>query len=389
MSVNDCYIGLMSGTSVDAVDAIAVRFDDARHRPDIVGTHSEPPPPGLRERILALSTAGHSLCLPEFGRLDQEVGTWFAAAANTLMDKAGLAASQVAAIGSHGQTVWHAPEEILPFSIQIGSASRIAAETGCRVVTDFRNADLVIGGQGAPLVCAFHAALFSNAGANRAVINIGGIANVTLLPRAATNDPGSIRGFDTGPGNGLMDAWIGRCHGRPHDAEGAWAASGTVNTTLLDRMLFDPYFQRSPPKSTGREHFNLAWLDSVLATLGQTPPESDIQATLCELTAHTIVDALKRFGNDEDELFLCGGGVHNRYLVERIKALSSPCAVESTQTLGTAPDWIEALAFAWLARQRLLHRPGNAPGVTGARGLAVLGGLHEPPPSPGRRHGEG
>lgn len=377
----DCYVGLMSGTSVDAVDAIVARFPDASARPEILATHSEAPPPNLRDELLALSGADRRLSLLEFGRLDQSVGRWFADAANTAIARAGLTPPQIVAIGSHGQTIWHAPDDAPAFSLQIGAAPRIAAATGCAVVSDFRNADIALGGQGAPLVCAFHGALFAHPDANRVAVNIGGIANITLLPSAAHADPTAIRGFDTGPGNGLMDAWIKRRRGHSHDAEGAWAASGCVDDELLAHLLGDSYFDRKPPKSTGREYFGLAWLERRLTTLGRTLAPADVQATLCELTAITIADAIDRFGPGRETLYLCGGGVHNRYLMERIAALAAPRPIETTEQLGLDPDWIEALAFAWLARQRLLERPGNAPGVTGASGLAVLGGWHAAPPA--------
>lgn len=376
----DCYIGLMSGTSVDAVDAIVVRFDNAHGPIEILATHSHTPPSGLREQLLSLSGAEQRLTLLEYGRLDQAVGLWFAEAANAVIDKAGLSPGHIAAIGSHGQTIWHAPDDTHPFSLQIGAAPRIAAETGCPVVADFRNADIALGGQGAPLVCAFHAALLADASANRVAVNIGGIANVTLLPHEAASDTTAIQGFDTGPGNGLMDAWIQRLHGHSHDAAGAWAAAGTVDETLFAALASEPYFQRQPPKSTGREYFGLDWLDRHLSTLARMPDAADVQATLCELTAFTIADAIDRFGPGQETLYLCGGGVHNRYLVERIAAHAGSRPVTTTDTLGLDPDWIEALAFAWLARQRLLGRPGNAPGVTGARGLAVLGAWHAAPP---------
>ncbi|WP_423821921.1 anhydro-N-acetylmuramic acid kinase [Salinisphaera sp. SPP-AMP-43] len=375
----DCYIGLMSGTSVDAVDAIVARFDSAQGRPEILATHSHPPPTGLRDALLGLSGAGQRLTLLEYGRLDQAVGSWFAEAANAVIDKAALSADRIAAIGSHGQTIWHAPDDTRPFSLQIGAAPRIAAETGCSVVADFRNADIALGGQGAPLVCAFHAALFADADTHRVAVNIGGIANITLLPHQAASDTTAIRGFDTGPGNGLMDAWIQRIHGRSHDAAGAWAASGTIDDALFEALASEAYFQRPPPKSTGREYFGLDWLDRHLEALPHAPDPADVQATLCELTAATIIDAIERFGPGQEALYLCGGGVHNRYLVERIAAWAGPRPVETTGMLGLDPDWIEALAFAWLARQRVLGQPGNAPGVTGARGLAVLGAWHAAP----------
>lgn len=375
---NGYYIGLMSGTSVDAVDAVVARFADGGV-PSLVATHSVPPPAKLRTALLNAAQPGHRLTLADYGALDQATGAWLAQAANEVMAKAGLHKQQICAIGSHGQTLWHAPEANRPFTLQIGSAPHIAAATGCPVIADFRNADMAIGGQGAPLVCAFHAALFAHPEAERVAVNIGGIANITLLPRQAATDNTTIRGFDTGPGNGLMDAWINRHLGLDLDAGGRWAASGYIDQTLLQQLLQDDYFHQAPPKSTGREHFSLAWLDEHLQRLSYKPAAVDVQATLCELTALTITAALADFGFAEQAIYLCGGGVHNDHLVARIRAHTGTDPVQSTAALDLDPDWIEALAFAWLARQRVLNRPGNAPGVTGAQGPAILGGWHEPP----------
>ncbi|RJS91575.1 anhydro-N-acetylmuramic acid kinase [Salinisphaera sp. Q1T1-3] len=375
------FIGLMSGTSVDAVDALVARFDDTG-RPEIVATHNEPPPPALREALLALSDAGTTLTLADYGRLDQQVADWFSDAANAVRARADLAHRDIAAIGSHGQTVWHAPDDDRPFSLQIGSAARIAARTGCAVVSDFRSADLACGGQGAPLVCGLHAALFAGPARARAVVNIGGIANVTLLPAGADRDIMQVTGFDTGPGNGLMDAWIATCRDQSYDADGAWAASGRIDAALLAQLRADDYFARRPPKSTGREWFGLNWLQTHLARLAHTPAPADVQATLCELTAQSITDAVTHFGpQDIESIHLCGGGAHNRTLAARLAACLAPIRVTTTNELGVDGDWVEALAFAWLARQRLAGLTGNAPGVTGASGPAILGGWHLPPPA--------
>lgn len=371
-----CFIGLMSGTSVDGVDAVVVCFpEDAS--PTLIAHHVLAPPADLRDRLLVMSHADTRMTLAEYGALDQAVGLWFADAVNQVIAKASLSPDRITAIGSHGQTIWHAPDDpVASFSLQIGSPSRIAAHTGIPVVADFRNADMAVGGQGAPLVCAFHQAMFARTDQALAVVNIGGIANITFLPTDAADDLSAVTGFDSGPGNGLMDAWIGQSHGLALDADGAWAESGQVVPALLARLKDDPYFDRLPPKSTGREYFSLDWLQAAGI---ERWPAADVQASLCELSAQTIADAIRRYGNGQEAVLLCGGGVHNRYLGRRITACLGDRDVARTDDFGLPADWVEAMAFAWLAKRRLQYQPGNAPGVTGARQAVILGGIYAPP----------
>ena len=289
------------------------------------------------------------------------------------MAEAGVAHRQVKAIGSHGQTVRHRPQGRLAFSLQIGDPSRIAERTGITTVADFRRRDIAAGGEGAPLVPAFHAALFRRPGEARAVLNVGGIANLTLLP----GDPGAqISGFDTGPGNRLLDDWIRRHHGQDYDARGAWAATGQVEATLLEALLADPYFVRPPPKSTGTEHFNLAWAERSLPQLA-TLNREDVQATFAELTARSIGAAAAPARACRPSACWCvAGAATTMHLMERIATAARGMQVETTDAHGIDADWVEAMAFAWLARETLAGRPGNLPAVTGAQGPRVLGGIY-------------
>lgn len=370
------YIGLMSGTSIDAADAALVRFSEDG-LPQIVATHAEAPDPDLRADLLHLSQQVAGISLAKFGELDQRVGDWFASAALAVMDKAGISADAVAAIGSHGQTVRHEPEARFPFSLQLGAASLIAARTGCRVVADFRNSDMAIGGQGAPLVPAFHRGLFADPNQARIVANIGGIANLTILPRTAASDLNAITGLDTGPGNALMDAWIASHLRRPLDEDGQWAASGRVDDALLALMMDDPYLRRRAPKSTGREYFNLDWLRAQIDSLRTPPNPVDVQATLCEFTARTIVQAIEEYGPGDEQLLLCGGGVRNAELRRRLAALAAPRDIQPTDDYGLDSDWVEAAAFAWLAMRTTNGLSGNVPSVTGARRAVPLGAIYE------------
>lgn len=370
-------IGLMSGTSLDAADAVLADFSG--DRPAIIATASLPPPQALRDELLQLPQQHQTITLRRLGMLHQQLGTWFADAANAVLDAAKFSADRVAAIGSHGQTVRHEPDLDPPFSIQLGSASRIAALTGCTVVADFRSADLAIGGQGAPLVPAFHRALFARPDAGRIIVNIGGIANLTVLPAGSDRVETGISGFDTGPGNGLMDNWIHARLGSTMDRNGHWAASGAVHERLLRNMLRDPYLQRPPPKSTGREYFNLPWLQHQLDVLNEAPAAADVQATLCEFSARTIASAISTCGTGYDEVIICGGGSHNPRLMQRLTTLLQPRKVTTTTEHGIDADWVEASAFAWLAMRRLRGLPGNLPSVTGARAPAILGAIHAPP----------
>lgn len=363
---------------MDGVDAALVTFaaDGTMH---LDATASVPLPDELRGPLLQLTQTGGPARLAQLGTIHQQLGLWFADAALAVMDKAHVGPADIAAIGSHGQTVWHAPDGRLPFSMQLGAASQIAARSGCTVVADFRSADMAAGGQGAPLVPAFHRDMFAGMDSGRIIVNIGGIANLTILPAGANQDDTRIAGFDTGPGNGLMDLWVATHLDAPMDADGRWAASGTIDAGLLRQMLNDPYLHKAPPKSTGREYFNRAWLQARLDNLGTSPAPADVQATLCEFTAQSVVNAINDCGPGFDDIIVCGGGAHNRHLMQRLTSLLAPCRVTTSAAHGIDVDWVEAAAFAWLAMRRLKSLPGNLPSVTGASSPAILGAVHAPP----------
>jgi anhydro-N-acetylmuramic acid kinase len=364
------YIGLISGTSADGIDAALVRFE--QNTPKLVHALTHPWPDALRTQILRVAQSEAKLDLDDYGRIDVAIGHVFAQSVQELLKQSGTSPASVRAIGSHGQTIRHRPTGEFPFTLQIGDASVIAEHSGIDVVADFRRADVAAGGQGAPLLPAVHAMLLARLGHTRVVLNLGGIANITVL-----SANGDVLGFDTGPANGLLDAWCLRHHGEAFDRDGAFAASGRVDETLLAALLQDPYFVLPPPKSTGREHFHLAWLDAQLGSIARPP--ADVQATLLELTARSVVNAITQHASDVSEVLMCGGGVHNSVLVKRLGALLQPRALRSTADDGVDPDYLEATAFAWLARQRLLGLPGNLPAVTGASGLRVLGAIYAAP----------
>lgn len=363
------YLGLISGTSADGIDAALVSF--AGDTPRLIAGHTHPWPDALRLHMLAVAQGETAIDLDALGRLDVALAHGFAAAAEQVIAVAGVARHAVRAIGSHGQTLRHRPHGEFPFTLQLGDPSVIAERCGIDVVADFRRADVAAGGQGAPLLPAMHAMLLGRQGCPRVVLNLGGIANITVL----RDD--HVLGFDTGPANGLLDAWCQRHRGEAYDRDGAFAAAGSVDTPLLDGLLDDPYFALSPPKSTGREHFHLEWLDTHLGN--KTIAPADVQATLLDLTARSVRDAIDRQAADAQEIFVCGGGLHNSTLLARLKTLLSPRQVKSTAAEGVDPDYLEAMAFAWLARQRLLGQPGNLPAVTGARGPRVLGAIYLAP----------
>ncbi len=362
------FLGLISGTSVDGIDAALVAFDPV---PRLVFGHTYPLAGELADEILRLSQADALISLDAVGRLDTRIGQAFAAAALQALRDSGTPPSGVVAIGSHGQTLRHDPRGPAPFTQQLGDANVIAEATGLTTVADFRRRDVAAGGQGAPLMPAFHAAVLRSSTEDRAILNLGGIANLTLLPRE-----GEVRGFDTGPANGLMDAWCALHTGQAYDRDAALARAGTVDDALLARLLAEPWFALPPPKSTGRDQFQLQWLQARLEDAALAP--ADVQATLCELSAATVARALQDAQPRTERLLVCGGGVHNPLLVARLAARLPGIAVESTASLGLDPDFIEAAGFAWLARETLAGRAGNLPTVTGARGPRVLGAIHAP-----------
>lgn len=367
--MSDYYIGLMSGTSLDAVDAALVDFSN--NTPTLVRAINHPLSADLRAAIQTLCTPGDNE-IEQLGRVDIQLATTFADAVKQLLKDSELNAEQVRAIGSHGQTIRHRPND--HFTLQIGDPNTIAELTGITTIADFRRRDMAAGGQGAPLAPAFHAAMFNSSSQARVILNIGGMANVTLLPATSASGDDSVIGFDTGPGNALMDAWVQRHQQQAYDHEGQWAASGTVNAQLLDTFLQDDFFSRKPPKSTGREHFNVTWLERQLSRFGQTIDPADVQATLSELTASSVQQAVARF--EPQEIVVCGGGARNIDLMQRLRRKFSAGKVSSSDDFGLSAEWVEAVAFAWLARESLAQRPGNLPAVTGARRPVVLGGIY-------------
>ncbi|MBV6806606.1 anhydro-N-acetylmuramic acid kinase [Xanthomonas euvesicatoria] len=364
------YLGLMSGTSADGIDAALVRFADATHRRcELVAGTTVAWEPQLRETLVALGQGAETVAIDALGQLDAQVGLAFAAAANRLIGDSGVERLQIRAIGSHGQTIRHRPNANPAFTWQIGDASRIAEHTGITTVADFRRRDVAAGGQGAPLMPAFHLAMLGAGDEDRAVLNLGGIGNLTLIPR-----DGAVLGFDTGPANALLDSWCQRHHGTPFDAEGAFAASGRVDAVLLQALLADPWFALPPPKSTGREQFHLDW--AVQAMGSARLDAADVQATLLELTAASVADALLRLQPTTRRVLVCGGGVRNPVLLARLAARLPGMVVESSARYGLDPDYLEAMGFAWLAAELLAGRAANLPAVTGAAGPRLLGAIY-------------
>ncbi|UTW44842.1 anhydro-N-acetylmuramic acid kinase [bacterium SCSIO 12696] len=364
------FIGLMSGTSVDAVDAVLVELGGTQ--PNTIAHIESDIPPALRRDILALSTPGDDH-VDLLGHTDHWIGELFAATAQQIMAKAGVQPEQVTAIGSHGQTIRHRPPEpgeAHPFTLQIGDPNIIAQRTGVTTVADFRRRDMAAGGHGAPLAPALHNALFRHSQRNRAVVNLGGIANITWLPAGQ-----EAVGYDTGPANMVMDDWCQLHLQQPYDKNGQWAASGKVQLELLKRFMAHPYLQRPTPKSTGREDFNLSWLQRILAELGRELSAQDVQATLLEFTARTVADAIKDCGN-VNEVFLCGGGAFNGQLTARLEAMLHPAQLATTAILGIDPKQVECVAFAWMAKRTLEKLSGNLPAVTGAKSDVILGGVY-------------
>lgn len=368
------FIGLMSGTSADDIDAALVSFDN-HDTLRLMATAKEP--------IADLKADIHQLAIADsneiyrMGQLDRELGIRFSQAVTTLLSQTNTHPGSITAIGSHGQTIRHYPEtqraEEHSFTLQVGDPNTIAQLTGITTVADFRRRDMVLGGQGAPLVPAFHRAVFADSNTNRAIVNIGGVANITVLPRDKTLP---VTGFDCGPGNNLMDTWIHQQQGSHYDKNGEWAATGTIAPALLEQLLATPYLHQPPPKSTGRELFSPNWLTQQLSTLALPEPPANIQATLLEFTAQTITNAIMNSAGNTNAVFLCGGGANNPVLMERIDSLLDGIDVKSTEALGIHHDWVEAIAFAWLAKQTLDGLPGNLPAVTGASEATILGAIY-------------
>ncbi len=372
------YVGLISGTSMDAIDAVVVDFAASPLR--VLAAGASEYPGELAQRLAAVLDDGDAVALDAIGRLDVDIGRAFAHATNALLDRAGIAPGTIEAIGSHGQTLRHRIAPPSPFSWQIGDPNVIAELTGITVVADFRRRDVAAGGQGAPLVPLFHDGVFRSDAEDRVIVNVGGIANLTVLRRDAP-----LRGFDTGPGNRLMDAWTRRQRGEPFDRDGGYAASGRCDAGLLARLLSEPYLALPAPKSTGRELFNLAWLDARLdahRASGHDVAPADVQATLREYTAETIARAVADTAPGA-ALYVCGGGAHNPGLLDSLRRRAAPSPVETTAALGLDPDFVEATAFAFFARRTLAGLPSSAASVTGARGARVLGGIYPGAPRAG------
>ena len=363
------YIGLMSGTSMDGVDAALVSF--SHQKIQLIATHAIKMPSEIKSALEAL-VRSELISLKTLGELDRQLGELFSDAVLALLKNAAVSTEKITAIGSHGQTIYHSPQGQHPFTLQIGDPNVIAARTQITTVADFRRRDVALGGQGAPLTPAFHAYLFGDQEAgigDQFVLNLGGIANITYIPADKSH---AVIGFDTGPANTLLDRWCEKNTGKLFDENGDWARSGKLNDALLTMLLSDSYFQKPFPKSTGREYFNLTWLEKYL------PPNmkpANVQATLVELTARSIINAIKKYFSS-GEILICGGGVQNNFLLNRLKELAHPLTVHSTAEFGVDPAWVEALAFAWLAKQTLDKKTGNLTAVTGAKRSTILGGVY-------------
>ena len=365
---SEIYIGLMSGTSLDGVDIAIVDF--AQDPPTLLHYNSHPYDQSLRQRIRDITVSG-TANLDNLCQLDVELGNTYAQIVNRAIEATKLDSTQIRAVGNHGQTIRHSPDSDLPYTLQIGDPNIIAAKTGITTVADFRRKDMALGGQGAPLAPAFHRFMFSSTNSDRVIINIGGIANITYLP---ANTASPVIGFDTGPGNTLSDFWINQNQRQTRDDQGRWAQSGNIIDALLDNLLGnEAYFQRALPKTTGTEYFNSDWL---LPQLSPDLAAEDVQATLVELTALTIARGIGQLASTPVECFVCGGGVHNHYLMKRLQLALPDYQILNTDQLGLDPDYVEAVAFAWLARQSMNRQTGNLPTVTKASSETLLGGIY-------------
>ena len=363
--MSDYYIGLMSGTSLDSIDAVLMEKHPARVC--FLYSCSHPLPDKLRQELLELALPGNNE-IEKLADVEPAFALESARAVNHLLELANIEASEIKAIGSHGQTIRHRPEK--SFTLQIGDPSRIAELTNITVVSDFRRRDMAANGQGAPLVPAFHKAAFASPDENRVIVNIGGISNISIL---SNQQP--VSGFDTGPGNILMDYWCRKHRQTAYDQNGDWAASASFDLKLLNDLLKESYFRQAPPKSTGRELFNGEWLERKLKSYSSLEPEV-VQATLCQLTAHCIVAAILDFAPETDAIYISGGGAHNTTLLRAIQAGLQNRKVRKVDELGIGADWVEAVAFAWLAQQTINRQTGSLPEVTGAKGPRILGAIY-------------
>jgi anhydro-N-acetylmuramic acid kinase len=361
------FVGLISGTSMDAIDAVLVDFDTAPL--SLVAASATRFDAALKNRIAAVIESQDSVALDEIGQIDVAVAQAFAACTIELLRTAGVSTSSVTAIGSHGQTLRHRPDVAIPYTWQIGDPNTLSEMTGITVVGDFRRRDVAAGGQGAPLLPVFHDQVFRSEAEDRVILNLGGIANITLLGRAQP-----VSGFDTGPANRLLDAWIARHRGMPCDENGVWAETGRCDAKLLEELMREPYLALPPPKSTGRELFNLPWLDRCLGGSARRP--EDVQATLLGYTAATVAADVRRYAPDA-AVYACGGGAHNAALIAALGRWLAPNRIGTTDALGLDPDYVEAIAFAWFARRTLTGLPSSAGSVTGAQGARVLGGIYQ------------
>jgi len=364
----ELYIGLMSGTSMDGIDAALVDFSNNKIK--VLANHSHEISRELKDKLKHLCQDNKHNSIDMLGETDSELGLVFADAVNNLLKQSDTNAKQITAIGSHGQTIRHQPKFKHPFTLQIADANQISYHTGITTVADFRRKDMAAGGEGAPLAPAFHQQVFYSAQENRAVLNIGGIANVTYLGADK-----NCFGFDTGPGNTLMDAWIQKHKNIAFDKNGEWAADGIVDKNLLEILMQDNFISQAYPKSTGREHYHLNWLQQQLSAFKHLSPQQ-VQATLCQFTCNSIVSAIENNLPDINTLIVCGGGVHNSHLMNLLSATLKHVSVKSSEEYGVAPDWVEAIAFAWLARQTINNLAGNIPSVTGAKKPLVLGAIY-------------
>ncbi|HJO91800.1 MAG TPA: anhydro-N-acetylmuramic acid kinase [Victivallales bacterium] len=363
------YIGIMSGTSLDGIDAVLVK--DVNDKLVFSDSYTTSFPKDLKQDILELLLT-FKVHLLKLGEIDSRLGICYADAVNELLKKSGVEHKEVNVIGCHGQTVFHSPRGSFPFTMQIGDGNKVAGLTGIKTVNDFRRMDMAFGGDGAPLAPAFHFGYLSSDQENRIILNLGGIANITVL----SNRRNDVLGFDTGPANCLMDLWIQKCKGLKYDEDGKWASSGKVNKQLLDELLKESYFQFEPPKSTGKELFNIEWLENELSKLNDIKQE-DVQATLCDFTAKTVADAVLKYSPETEAVYSCGGGAFNKYFQQRLGYYLKEVKISVTDELGIPVQWVEAIAFAWLAKQRVESKPGNIPSVTGASEKVLLGAVYE------------